>query len=93
MTVIKLNQFGMVLTGREFGADVMKGLAEKFKAPVCLDFAGVESLGSSFGDEVVPPLALKQEMKIPIKNANDTVKAVLKDIAADAGIIIQWVES
>lgn len=91
MNVIKLNQFGMVLTGREFGADVMKGLGVQFKAPVCLDFDGVESLGSSFGDEVVPPLASKQENQISIKNANETVKAVLKDIAADAGITIKWV--
>jgi hypothetical protein len=90
MMIIKLNQFGAVLTGREFGADVMKGLSEQIKSPVCLDFDGVESLGSSFGDEVVPPLALRQSNSITIKNANDTVKAVLRDIATDANIVIDW---
>lgn len=93
MNIIKLNQFGTVLTGREFGADIMKRLAEKLMAAVCLDFEGVEVLGSPFGDEVVPPLAFKQKKKISIKNANETVKAVLADIAADAGITIHWMDS
>ena len=89
MTVIKLNEYGMVLTGREFGADVMKALAVQVKPPVILDFEGVESIGSSFGDEVVPPLAERQSKKIEVKNANDTVKAILKEIADDAGIEIK----
>ena len=89
MTIIKLNQYGSVLTGREFGADVMKALSHQVQPPIFLDFEGVESIGSSFGDEVVPPLAAKQNNKIGIRNANETVKAILKDIAEDAGIEIE----
>ena len=88
MTTIKLNQYGTVLTGREFGADVMKSLAKEVVHPVCLDFEGVEAIGSSFGDEVVPPLAAKQDNKIQIKNANETVRSILADIATDASIEI-----
>lgn len=86
MTVIKLIQYGAVLTGREFGADVMKGLATQVTYPVCLDFEGVESIGSSFGDEVIPALASHQDNKISIKNANETVRSILRDVASDAGI-------
>lgn len=89
MTIIKLNQFGSVLTGREFGADVMKGLAQSITYPVCLDFDGVESIGSSFGDEVIPVLALNQNNKIAVKNTNETVRSILKDVAADAGIELE----
>jgi len=90
MNIVKLNKYGVVLTGREFGADVMRGLlAEHIDYPVCLDFEGVESMGSSFGDEVVPPLAAKQNNKIAIKNANETVRSILKDVASDAGIELE----
>lgn len=88
MTVISLSQYGTVLTGREFGADVMKNLNEGLKLPVTLDFSGVESLGSSFGDEVVPIIAEKQGNVIKILNANNEVKATLKDIAFDSNIKI-----
>lgn len=89
MTVIKLDQYGSILTGREFGADVMKALSAQVLPPLCLDFEGVEVIGSSFGDEVIPGLAAKQSQKLKIKNANETVKSILKDIAADAGIEIE----
>ena len=71
----------------------MKGLSEQVSPPICLDFEGVESLGSSFGDEVIPILAAKQQNAIEIKNANATVKATLRDIASDAGIQINWVNA
>lgn len=89
MTVIKLYQFGRALTGREFGSDVMKGLATHVRHPVCVDFEGVEAMGSPFGDEVIAPLAAKQQGKIIVKNANETIISVLKDVAADAGIEIE----
>lgn len=86
MTVIKLNQYGQVLTGREFGADVVKELLKGLHFPVCIDFIGVESIGSSFGDEVIPTLAQQQGNRIEVKNVNETVRAILMDIAMDAGI-------
>ncbi len=88
-TVIKLNKYGSVLTGREFGTDVSIEILKEAKPPVSVDFQGVESMGSSFGDEVIPPLASKQGGIIMVKNANDTIWASLRDIAKDAGIEIK----
>jgi hypothetical protein len=56
--------------------------------PVCLDFEGVEAMGSSFGEEIIPVLAAKQKNQILVKNANETVQWILKDIALDMGIKI-----
>jgi hypothetical protein len=89
MNVIKLSKYGAVLTGREFGSDVMANLLENLKLPVMLDFAGVESLGSSFGDEVVPVIASKQGNTIKVLNANNEVKATLDDIAFDSNIKLE----
>lgn len=89
MSTIKLVEYGAVLTGREFGADVLQNLLNSIAFPVTLDFSGVESLGSSFGDEVVPTLAAKQGSKIKIFNANKEVQATLRDIAFDSGISIE----
>ncbi len=88
MMIINLKKYGAVLTGREFGADVMNKLKQELKFPVTLDFEGVESLGSSFGDEVVPVIANEQGKTIKIVNANNDVKGTLKDIAFDSKITI-----
>ncbi len=89
MNVINLSQYGAVLTGREFGVNVMENLNGNLKLPVVLDFSGVESLGSSFGDEVVPIIAGKQGNTLKIINANNEVRATLKDIAFDSNIKLE----
>jgi len=89
MNTIKLSKYGAVLTGREFGSDVMKALSKGLKPPVALDFDGVEVIGSSFGDEVVPVIAAKQGNTVKILNANPDVKETLKDIALDANITLK----
>lgn len=89
MSIIKLSEYGAVLTGREFGSDVMIKLLENLKLPVALDFEGVEALGSSFGDEVVPVIAGKQGNIVKILHANNEVIATLKDIALDAKIKLE----
>ena len=89
MNTIKLSEYGAVLTGRQFGADVMQALLKTLTFPVALDFSGVESLGSSFGDEIVPVIAGKQGNQIMVLNANSEVKATLKDIAFDSRIEIK----
>jgi STAS-like domain of unknown function (DUF4325) len=73
MNIIKLNQYGSVLTGGEFGADVMKALSTRVVHPVCLDFDGVEAIGSSFGDEVILVLA-----RVASRNKNNYRKSRLR---------------
>jgi len=48
MKKLKMNRYGSVLTGREFGSDTFKKIDKEAEYPVILDFDGVNSLGSSF---------------------------------------------
>jgi len=77
------------VTGPQFGSDVMVSLMQELKLPVILDFAGVESLGSSFGDEIAPVIAEKQGNTVKILNANSEVKATLKDIDFNSKINLE----
>lgn len=87
---IQLKSYGVVLTGREFGAEVWKQISKELKAPSDLDFEGVETIGSSFGDEVIPPLAKAQGNKVTLHNVNDDMRAVIEDVASDAGIQVTF---
>ena len=81
-----MNQFGQFLTGRDFGQKTFKELEAGLAHPVTLDFEGTVSLGSSFGDEVVPPIARRQNGKVTILNANKAVWDCLTRIAAESKI-------
>ncbi|MBI4925824.1 MAG: hypothetical protein HY843_07870 [Bdellovibrio sp.] len=48
----------------------------------------VSSLGSSFADEVVSPLAHKQGNQITVLNANAAVRSCLRDVRDETGIKI-----
>jgi hypothetical protein len=87
---IPLKIYGSVLTGREFGAEVWKQISKELKVPSDLDFDGVETIGSSFGDEVIPPLAKTQGNKVTLHNVNDDMKAIIEDVASDAGIQVTF---
>jgi hypothetical protein len=78
---ISLVQYGRLLTDRQFGKTVMEQLRPRLSFPVELDFSGVLSLGSSFGDEVIAPIAKMQDSSINVFNANIPVKACLNQIA------------
>ena len=89
MTPIKLEKYGPVLTGREFGKDVCKILMQEIvllKKPYSLDCAEILSIGSSFGDEVIPKIAALQGNKIQILNANKPVQNCIAKVARDAKI-------
>ena len=86
MTTIKMKTYGAILTGREFGQTVLNTLLEKHRPPFELDFEGVFSMGSSFGDEVLPPIAKLQGNELQIINASKTVKACIEDIRAETNI-------
>jgi hypothetical protein len=86
--IIEMKKYGIVLTGREFGIDVMKTLSGEIssKDEIVLDFKGVASVGSSFADEVVVPVANLKSGKVKIKNRSAPVKSCLVDVARDNSI-------
>lgn len=91
-SIISLKQWGNVLTGREFGAEVCRQLSEKLELPVELDFAGVEAMGSSFGDEVIPPLARAQKNRIRLLHVNEDMKSIINAVAKDASIEVDFID-
>lgn len=78
-----MNQFGAFLTGRDFGQKAMRELEPQISYPVMLDFSGTISLGSSFGDEIIPVIARKQGGKISVINPNKAIWDCLLRIAAE----------
>lgn len=92
MKSIILKDYGIVLTGRSFGHQVYKALEKNITYPVCLDFQMVESMGSSFGEEIVIPVAQNQENKIYIKNANRVILSCLNDITEEKNFEIKFVD-
>ncbi len=93
MTILKLDCFGSTLTGREFGKSSYQEILKKqLKLPVVLDFSGISSLGSSFADEVIFPLAHAQGNQITILNANDVVRSCLRDVSDETGMKIVYKE-
>lgn len=89
--IVKLRQFGPILTGRPFGQKVMKEIEPSLVAPVALDFEGTISLGSSFGDEVVAAIAKRQEGRIQVLNAGKAIKSCLTRLAEDHHIKIEGI--
>jgi hypothetical protein len=83
-----MNNYGSVLTGREFGKQTFDNL--KLDYPVSLDFSGVNTLGSSYADEVFVPIAKKQMNKITVLNVNSPVRDCIKDVAIDNNISVTF---
>lgn len=90
MNVLKMQQFGKILTDREYGQRMAQKVLQQETFPLMLDFDGVISLGSSFGDEVVLAVAQKQGLQVEIKNASAAVRDCLELIAADFKIKIKY---
>jgi len=78
MNIVEMKQFGATLTDREDGKKTFSMITEKYALPVALDFSEVVSLGSSFGDEVVPKIALMQGGEIELLNANRVIRNSIK---------------
>ena len=83
-----MSKYGTILTGREFGKQAMTELQSSLEHPVELDFSGVTSLGSSFGDEVIPVIAQKQNGLLTVINLNKAVWDCLLQIADEYKIKI-----
>lgn len=86
--IIDMSLYGTILTGRDFGKHAMAELLPSLEYPVELDFSGVTSLGSSFGDEVVPNIAKAQNNKLAVIKPNNAVWDCLLQIAEEHKIII-----
>ena len=95
MKNIILKKFGVVLTGRPYGAQIYSELLKEFgdSTEVEFDFSGVASLGSSFGEEVIVPFAKKQGNKITIRAASAPVRSCVKLIAKDFNLNVDFQES
>lgn len=88
MNRLDMSKYGTILTGRSFGKQVMEELVTKLEYPVELDFRGVISLGSSFGDEFIPVIAQKQNGQLTVIAPNKAVWDCLCQIAEEQKIQI-----
>lgn len=65
MKKLEFKRFGSVLTGRPFGVQTYADIKKEIEGSAfILDFTGVTSMGSSFGEEVIVPIAKNQDNKI-----------------------------
>lgn len=86
MSTVPMNQFGSTLTDRADGKKAFQEISAKYSLPVTLDFQGVVSLGSSFGEEVILKIAPLQDLKITIANTNSVMKNSVRRIVEETEI-------
>lgn len=92
MKNIELKKYGTVLTGRPFGVQTFAEINQTaHENAVRLDFSGVLSLGSSFGEEVIVPLAKKQGNKMTVVSTIAPVKDCIELIATDFNLEIEFI--
>jgi hypothetical protein len=84
MCEIQMNEFGVVLTGRAYGKDCFEKMSRSnLLPPFILNFNGVISLGSSFGEEIIVPLSKMTTDFIKIINANSSIQDCIQKIEID----------
>ncbi len=87
-TTVEMAQFGRTLTDREYGKRTADKILGGYQFPITLNFKGVISLGSSFGDEIVAAVGPKQQGTISILNTNGAVRACLEIVASDSNVLL-----
>lgn len=93
MSEIKMNEFGLTLTGRPYGKDCYEKISRRgLIAPYILNFKGVISLGSSFGEEVIVPLSKIDSSELFISSANPAIKNCLEKIKTDFDLKLSFRE-
>ena len=92
MKPIEMKEFGVILTGREYGVNVANKIFSTKKEPYVLDFSGVVSMGSSFGDEIFKKLQFTNGNSIEVRNANKVVQQALLQVASDLKLNLNFVE-
>lgn len=80
MKIFPMAKFGKTLTDREDGKKAFDLISSTDSKPYILDFEGVVSMGSSFGDEVILKLAKLQGDLIRVLNINDGIRASIKRV-------------
>lgn len=90
MNNIEMINFGRTLTDRPYGKQIAQKILANENFPIALDFKGVISLGSSFGDEILSAIAPKQNYMLIAFNANEAIKSCLEKVAKDAAVIIEF---
>ncbi|MBF0106932.1 MAG: DUF4325 domain-containing protein [Deltaproteobacteria bacterium] len=90
MSMIQMNKFGKTLTDREDGKKVFNTIILSNQKPYILNFEGVISLGSSFGDEVVIKLAQLQDNKIQLININDGIRSCIKRVIEGTSVKVEF---
>lgn len=88
MTTVSMNRFGRTLTDRPDGKKAYEAIVASSAPPYILDFQGVMSLGSSFGDEVVVRLACLQNNHIKVVNINDGIRSCIKRVIEGTEITV-----
>ena len=81
--VVLMKKYGRTLTGREDGKKAFLEISSNYAPPIILDFDDVMALGSSFGDEVIPKLAIRQGSILSVRNANKSIQSCMKKILED----------
>jgi len=85
---VKMNAYGMVLTGREYGKNAAAEIFGDGKTPHTFDFSGVASVGSSFVDEIFKAGVIAGITQFDIIGANKIVQFSLKQAASDLEITL-----
>ncbi len=82
--VLKLNETGSILGLRELAKNLSLHIREAISAEksIILDFESVESISSSFADELIAKVFVeyggaKFLKSVKIKNANDFIKTII----------------
>ncbi len=89
-TTIEMVQFGRTLTDRTYGKRTAETILRRYKIPVSLDFKGVISLGSSFGDEIIAAIGPEQQNRITVRNTNGAVRACLEKVTLDSNVSLEF---
>lgn len=87
--MFEMKAFGSVLTGREYGKEAAKKLLKTADLSV-LDFSGVVSVGSSFGDEIFKAIRTVSK-SIQIAGATSMVRFSLEQSAKDHGVAVRFI--
>ncbi len=90
MNTILMRQFGTTLTDRADGKKTFEEIFRTSTFPVALDFSGVVSLGSSFGDEVILKVAERQENKLAILHANHVIQNAVRRSIEDCPVSVSF---
>lgn len=85
MSIVKLKEYGANLSGRALGIKTYSIILSSHQGPFDLDCDEVNSIGSSFADEVVAKLAELNGGSIRILNSSRVIDKCLRDTASDKG--------